>query len=68
MKHKPDHELQLMQRVLRELAKLPSAGRRRAVTYWADRIGQMPEQPETHGEQQLDIEDRLIKPRREAAE
>jgi hypothetical protein len=58
-KRNPDHELQLMQRVLRDLAKLSPAGRRRATTYWANRIEELPEQAETHGDQQLDIEDAL---------
>jgi hypothetical protein len=57
--HKPDHELQLMQRVLRDLAKLSPRGRHRVVAYWAARIDMMPAQAETHGEQQLDIEDAL---------
>jgi hypothetical protein len=59
MKHKPDHELQLMQRVLRDLAKLSPLGRRRVVAYWTARIDQLPDQPDRHGEQQLDIEDAL---------
>jgi hypothetical protein len=68
-KRNPDHELQLMQRVLRDLGKLPPAGRRRAVSYWANRIDELPEQPEAHGAQQLDIEDALaaLRARREAA-
>lgn len=57
-RHKPDHEIQLMQRVLRDLRELTPAGRVRATAYWSDRIGEMPaDTGERHGEQQLDIED-----------
>jgi hypothetical protein len=57
-RHKPDHEIQLMQRVLRDLRELSVAGRVRVTTYWSDRIAEMPDDPsERHGEQQLDIED-----------
>ena len=57
-RHKPDHEIQLMQRVLRDLRELTPAGRLRATAYWSDRIGEMPaDTSERYGEQQLDIED-----------
>ena len=56
-KHHPDYELQLMQRVLRDLAKLTPAGRERVVAYWQHRIASMPDAPPApHGEQQLDLE------------
>ena len=56
-KHHPDYELQLMQRVLRDLAKLTPAGRERVVACWQRRIASMPDAPPTpHGEQQLDLE------------
>ena len=56
-RHHPDHELQLMQRVLRDLAKLTPAGRERVVSYWQHRITSMPSAPPApHGEQQLDLE------------
>jgi hypothetical protein len=59
-RHKPDHEIQLMQRVLRDLRELTPAGRVRATAYWSDRIGEMPDDPgERHGDQQLDIEEQL---------
>jgi hypothetical protein len=59
-RHKPDHEIQLMQRVLRDLRELTPAGRLRATAYWSDRIGEMPaDSGERHGEQQLDIVDAL---------
>jgi hypothetical protein len=50
-----------MQRVLRDLEKLPPLGRRRVVTYWASRIDQLPVRTtDGHGEQQLDLEDAFI--------
>ena len=56
-KHHPDHELQLMQRVLRDLAKLTPAGRERVVAYWQHRVASMTDAPPAaHGEQQLDLE------------
>jgi hypothetical protein len=58
-KHKPDHEMEIMRRGLRDLARLPPEGRKRAVTYWSSRIEEMPATADSHGEQQLDIEDRV---------
>ena len=57
-RHKPDHEMNIMQRGLRELGALPPAGRRRVLAYWCARAETMPATvAETAGEQQLDIED-----------
>jgi hypothetical protein len=57
-RHKPDHELQLMLRVLRDLQALPPAGRQRVLAYWNARAPEMPvEGGNRHGEQQLDITD-----------
>ena len=65
-KHHPDHELQLMQRVLRDLAKLTPEGRERVVAYWQHRITSMPDAPPpAHGEQQLDLEADALRPRTE---
>ena len=58
-RHKPDHEIQLMLRVLRDLQVLPKAGRHRVLAYWNARADDMPEAASGHGEQQLDIEDAL---------
>ena len=65
-KHHPDYEVQLMQRVLRDLAKLTPAGRERVVAYWQHRIASMPATaPATHGEQQLDLEADALRTRTE---
>jgi hypothetical protein len=59
-RHKPDHEIQLMLRVLRDLQALPPAGRQRVLAYWNARAGDMPSNVgNQHGEQQLDITDVL---------
>jgi hypothetical protein len=55
-RHKPDYEMQLMARVLRELSTLTRAGRARVITYWIARAPDMPE-VEDANPQQLDIED-----------
>jgi hypothetical protein len=55
-RHKPDYEMQLMARVLRELSTLPRAGRNRLLTYWIARAVDLPEVENTNL-QQLDIED-----------
>lgn len=57
MKHKPDHEMEIMRRGLRDLAALSVSGRRRVLAYWGARIEAMPAGEDTHGAQQLDIED-----------
>jgi hypothetical protein len=59
-RHKPDQEIQLMLRVLRDLQALPKAGRHRVLAYWNARADDMPETGNKHGEQQLDIEDTLL--------
>jgi hypothetical protein len=56
-KHKPDHEMEIMRRGLRDLAALPEPGRRRVLAYWCARAEALPPAAERHGEQQLDIED-----------
>ena len=57
-RHKPDHEAHLIQRLLRELQRLPPAGRHRVVAYLAARIDEMPQHiPEPAGPQQLDLEE-----------
>jgi hypothetical protein len=58
-RHKPDHEIQLMLRVLRDLQALPKAGRYRVLAYWNARADDMPETASGYGEQQMDIEDAL---------
>ena len=59
-RHKPDHEAALMQRLLRELQRLPPPGRRRVVAYVAARIDEMPQHvPEPFGPQQLDLEEAI---------
>jgi hypothetical protein len=55
-----------MQRVLRDLEKLPPLGRRRVVAYWSARIDQLPVRADGHGEQQLDLEDAFIQLRQAA--
>jgi hypothetical protein len=57
MKHRPDYEMQLMQRVLRDLEKLSQAGRKRVIMYWLVRSDEMPDSEGVAGAQQLDIED-----------
>jgi len=57
MKHQPDHEFDVMRKTLSSLQKLSPAGRRRVIGYLAQRIDEMPEQVELHGEQQLDLEE-----------
>lgn len=59
MKHKPDHEMDIMRRGLTYLASLPPEGRKRAVAYWSSRIDDMPAVENEHGAQQLDIEEAL---------
>jgi hypothetical protein len=56
-KHKPDHEMEIMRRGLRDLARLPEPGRRRVLAYWCARAEALPATAERHGEQQLDIEE-----------
>ena len=56
-KHRPDYEMQLMQRVLRDLEKLSMAGRKRVIMYWLVRSDEMPDTEGAAGAQQLDIED-----------
>ena len=56
-KHRPDYEMQLMQRVLRDLEKLSMAGRKRVIMYWLVRSDEMPDTEGAHGMQQLDIEE-----------
>ena len=56
-KHKPDHEMEIMRRGLRDLAELPPAGRRRVLAYLTDRIEGLPVPESTNGAQQLDIEE-----------
>jgi len=58
-KHKPDHEMEIMRRGLRDLASLSPAGRERVLAYLIARSGTIPETAETHGEQQLDLEERV---------
>lgn len=61
-KHRPDHELDIMRRGLRDLTRLSPAGRERVVQYWSARAASLPATAETHGEQQLDIEERIMMP------
>lgn len=57
-KHRPDREIVLMLRVLRDLEALPAAGRHRVLAYWCARVETMPPPAgDTADEQQLDIED-----------
>jgi hypothetical protein len=57
-KHKPDAEMAIIQRGLRDLATLPIQGRHRVLTYLSGRIYTMPAvDGEANGPQQLDIED-----------
>jgi hypothetical protein len=57
-RHKPDYEMEVMRRGLRDLQTLPPDGRKRALTYWNSRVETLPEAVEVdHGEQQTDIED-----------
>ena len=41
-KYKPDHEMAVMQRGLRELAALSPPGRRRVLAYWCARVDSLP--------------------------
>lgn len=59
MRHRPDHEMDVMRRGMGLLAKLSPAGRQRVVAYWTQRLTQFPAATDAHGEQQLDIEDVL---------
>jgi hypothetical protein len=59
MRHRPDHEMEVMRNGMRLLAKLSPAGRQRVVAYWTQRLTQFPPSPDASGEQQLDIEDVL---------
>jgi hypothetical protein len=62
-KRNPDHEMNVMQRGLRDLAVLPPAGRRRVLAYWCARAEALPEVGNgQHGAQQLDIEDAPMMP------
>jgi hypothetical protein len=57
-KHKPDHEMEIMRRGLRDLAALSLGGRRRVLAYWGARIEAMPpDDSDARNPQQLDIED-----------
>jgi hypothetical protein len=58
MKHKPDHEMEIMRRGLRDLAVLSVGGRRRVLAYWGARIEAMPAgDDDARNPQQLDIEE-----------
>ena len=59
MKHQPDHEMDIMRRGLRDLARLSPEGRKRVVLYWHSRIDAMLPVENAHGEQQLDIEEHI---------
>jgi hypothetical protein len=57
-RHKPDHEMEIMRRGMRELASLSLGGRRRVLAYWGARIEAMPAgDDDARNPQQLDIED-----------
>jgi hypothetical protein len=56
-KHRPDHEMEVMRRGLRDLAELPPAGRKRVLAYWNDRVADLPATDGKAGPQQLDIEE-----------
>jgi hypothetical protein len=51
--------MEIMRRGLRDLRGLPPPGRKRVLDYWNSRAATMPETSADHGEQQLDIEEKL---------
>lgn len=63
-KHKPDYEMEIMRRGLRDLAGLTPSGRRRVLAYWGARVETMATVTDDHGEQQLDIEEIPMMPSR----
>jgi len=59
-RHQPDHEFEVMRKMLSYLLQLSPAGRRRSMDYIAARLADMPSDGvERHGEQQLDLEERM---------
>jgi hypothetical protein len=57
MKHKPDFEMEIMRRGLRDLASMSQQGRRRVLAYWCARAETLETAEDGLGEQQLDIEE-----------